>query len=58
MRSAAAWPAMPMTIVGCLNEAIGPGANAQRRHKGDTHILNALRTNSDRPSAPRSADPL
>jgi hypothetical protein len=37
-------PIVPMTTVGRRYRAIGPGANAQRRRKGDTHVLNALRT--------------
>src|SRR5512134_870143 len=55
MGSRAARPNVPMTIVECRDEAIGLGANAQRRRKRDTHELNALRTLFDRcppPGAP------
>jgi len=37
-------PIVPMTTVGRRYRAIAPGAHAQRRRKGDTHVLNALRT--------------
>jgi hypothetical protein len=45
-------PIVPVTIFGRLDGAIKSGANAQRRQKGDTHQLNALRTLADRLFAP------